>query len=379
MSYFKAVMKVFKVFLESLSSLYVNIKYRFFGGGDQKTYLFVPINGAGLGHLTRSLAIAKAVRASDPNAKIVFLTTSIGITLVHREGFLCHHLPPFSLTGEGVSTRKWNNLFFKTLVNVLKLHHPSTVVFDGSSPYLGFRSVMRSYKQLRYIWIKRESYKNNVNRGRLKKLAGLFSLVIHPTEVYSVFCENEFGSSYVNPIVLLEKEQLFTREKARKLLGLPLNETVAYIQLGAGNINGTDELESKVISLLKKKGIYTVLARSPISLKEDCGIEADKLMEGYPNSKYFNGFDFLVIAAGYNSICEAFFYGIPSIVIPNFETGTDDQVMRAKSVEPLGPFWTLENYTDDNFKIILENIYKYNGGGLTIVNGAHQAAKLLID
>ncbi|MCT8503773.1 hypothetical protein [Chromohalobacter moromii] len=278
-----------------------------------------------------------------------------------------------------MSTRKWNNLFFKTLVNVLKLHHPSTVVFDGSSPYLGFRSVMRSYKQLRYIWIKRESYKNNVNRGRLKKLAGLFSLVIHPTEVYSVFCENEFGSSYVNPIVLLEKEQLFTREKARKLLGLPLNETVAYIQLGAGNINGTDELESKVISLLKKKGIYTVLARSPISLKEDCGIEADKLMEGYPNSKYFNGFDFLVIAAGYNSICEAFFYGIPSIVIPNFETGTDDQVMRAKSVEPLGPFWTLENYTDDNFKIILENIYKYNGGGLTIVNGAHQAAKLLID
>ncbi|WP_229635446.1 hypothetical protein, partial [Pseudomonas syringae] len=49
-------------------------------------YLFLPINGAGLGHVSRALAVAKELRTQKPEAHIVFLTTSIAVHLVYREG-----------------------------------------------------------------------------------------------------------------------------------------------------------------------------------------------------------------------------------------------------------------------------------------------------
>src|SRR5690349_10863784 len=38
--------------------------------------LFYAVNGLGLGHVTRLLAIARAVRELEPNAEIVFFTSS---------------------------------------------------------------------------------------------------------------------------------------------------------------------------------------------------------------------------------------------------------------------------------------------------------------
>ncbi|NER60183.1 UDP-N-acetylglucosamine--N-acetylmuramyl-(pentapeptide) pyrophosphoryl-undecaprenol N-acetylglucosamine transferase [Pseudomonas sp. MAFF212428] len=99
---------------------------------DANVFLFLPINGAGLGHLTRSLAVARRLQQQKPDAKIVFLTTSIGVALVHRAGFACHHVPPAALLNE--SPVAWNQLFFRNIDAVLALHRPGTLVFDGTAP-----------------------------------------------------------------------------------------------------------------------------------------------------------------------------------------------------------------------------------------------------
>lgn len=69
--------------------------------------LFMCTNGAGLGHLTRSLAIAKRIRKDDPSKKIVFLTTSIAVNAVNAQGFYAYHIPPKGLLGDDIDSKMW--------------------------------------------------------------------------------------------------------------------------------------------------------------------------------------------------------------------------------------------------------------------------------
>lgn len=156
----------------------------FFFKPRKRTYLFLPINGAGLGHLTRSLAIARRLKREQPDAEIIFLTTSIGVALVHREGFSCHHVTPAALLNTGAI--EWNSLFFKSLKNVLDIHKPSCLVFDGTIPYLGLQRVMHSYRRISYVWIKRGLYKDGTDLSRLQSLTRGFKAVISPGDRKSV-------------------------------------------------------------------------------------------------------------------------------------------------------------------------------------------------
>ena len=119
----------------------------------KKTYLFLAINGAGLGHLTRCLAVARRIKQIEPDAKIVFFMTSIAVPLVHREGFKCHHITPMSLAGEHVTALKWNKLFSTMLRDVIELHKPSKLIFDGTVPYIGLNKIIKGFQKIETIWI----------------------------------------------------------------------------------------------------------------------------------------------------------------------------------------------------------------------------------
>ncbi|MFB9069916.1 glycosyltransferase [Citricoccus parietis] len=59
-------------------------------------------------------------------------------------------------------------------------------------------------------------------------------------------------------------------------------------------------------------------------------------MSAYPLARYYRAFEFAVTAAGYNSVQEAIALDLPSILLPNDRTVTDDQVRRALSVDEEG-------------------------------------------
>lgn len=316
----------------------------------KQTYLFLPINGAGLGHLTRSLAIAKRLQRLEPSADIIFLTTSIGVTLVHRAGFACHHVTPAALVKAGAL--EWNTLFFSTIENVLRLHKPATLVFDGTIPYLGLQRVMHNYRSLKYVWVKRGLYKADVDQRNVGDYWQRFNIVISPGELFSSEIASQSAVAKLNmvePISLLDKDDLLERDVARRLLRLDVNRPCAYVQLGAGNINGITNMQDRVISYLKSQGIQVVLAQSPISLRADPNMNADSVVVDYPNSRYFAAFDFAVLAGGYNSVCEAVSLGLPAIFLPNTATGADDQVARVRQVSQFGSYEYLLDFNEDAF------------------------------
>lgn len=347
----------------------------------KQTYLFLPINGAGLGHLTRSLAIAKRLQRLEPSAEIIFLTTSIGVTLVHRAGFACHHVTPAALVKTGAL--EWHTLFFATIENVIRLHKPATLVFDGTIPYLGLQRVMHNYRNLKYVWVKRGLYKTGVAHRKLDAYLRKFNIVISPGEMGSseIAGQSPVGKlNMVEPISLLDKDDLLERDVARRLLRLDVNRPCAYVQLGAGNINGISNMQDRVISFLKSRGVQVVLAQSPISLRADPNVSADSVVVDYPNSKYFAAFDFAVLAGGYNSVCEAVSLGLPAIFLPNTATGADDQVERVRQASQFGSYEYLRDFNEDAFAHAVERFLSRKGVAVRDQkNGAVTAAKLILN
>lgn len=368
---FSSLLKFIWVRLPALKGLF----YR----AEKKTYLFLPINGAGLGHLTRSLAIAKRLKALEPESEIVFLTTSIGVTLVHREGFACHHVTPAALLKTGAIA--WNKLFFQSLKNVLEVHKPGTLVFDGTIPYLGLQRAMHSFRGIDYFWIKRGLYKNGVDDKRMSALISGFKAVISPGELVPESSVESANSRlhFVEPISLLDRSDLMEPNEARRMLRLATDRPCAYVQLGAGNINGISDLQDRIISLLRDRGVQVVLGQSPIAISPKPDLKADSVIIDYPNSKYFAAFDFAVLAGGYNSVCEAVILGLPAVFFPNTETGADDQLKRVQNARSFGRYEVMVEFNECEFVRVVDKLLAAGPSAehSRQRNGAASAASLL--
>ena len=76
--------------------------------------LFYAVNGLGLGHVTRLLAIARAVRSLAPDSQILFLTTSEADWVIYREGFAAVKIPSRSI----LATAKLRPAVYTKLVSI---------------------------------------------------------------------------------------------------------------------------------------------------------------------------------------------------------------------------------------------------------------------
>jgi hypothetical protein len=276
----------------------------------------------------------------------------------------------------------WNRLFYRTLRSILSVHRPSVLVFDGTVPYLGLQRLMFSHKNIRYLWVKRGLYKEGVNSELLNSYVKRFDKVIAPGELTdspvskALDYKNVFP---VNPISLIDREEMLDRLDAREALRLD-KRPCAYVQLGAGNINGITDLQDHLVESLQRLGVQVVLGLSPISLSRQFSHRADRTIVDYPNSKYFLAFDFAVVAAGYNSVCEVVMLGLPAVFFPNTETGADDQVKRAMQACAFGRYECLLDFDDEKFSSIVGRLLNGSAGGerYSRENGAVQAAKIII-
>ncbi len=348
----------------------------------KKVIVFMVTNGAGLGHLTRGLAVAKKLRQLDSNFEIVFFTTSLATEVIRNMGFMFYYIPTKTLMPETVTPSIWNEYLKYQLQQVIDFYNPVAIVFDGAYPYLGMISNLRQYKTLKSIWIKREGYKKNTSN--LQELEKNFNLVIIPKD-YTEASDETYRRKYCNAIVLLDSKEAHSRETIRAALGLGPNNHLFYVQLGAGNINDINEqYEVSIRCILKNPNNRILLAESIIG--ETIPIEDERIrtIRSYPNSQYFKAIDFAVSAVGYNTFHELLYFKVPSLFIPNMNTLKDDQLTRAQLAQEKGAALCLESVSEDRmdkalFYLVSEKEkMKQNLQKIHQENGAGEAARYIL-
>ena len=112
---------------------------------------------------------------------------------------------------------------------------------------------------------------------------------------------------------------------------------MVYVQLGAGRINDIDSDVRRVVdALLAHEDIHVVLGESMLGERQGVDLDRVHLVRDYPNALYLKAFDASVQAGGYNSFHEMRSVGLPTLFLPNMNTGMDDQLARCKVAEEEG-------------------------------------------
>tara|TARA_B100001564_G_scaffold354407_1_gene364933 strand:+ start:2216 stop:3529 length:1314 start_codon:yes stop_codon:yes gene_type:complete len=306
--------------------------------------ILFPTNGVGFGHFTRMYSVAREIRKQHPKMEIIFFTTMPTLHIPYVDNFPTYHLAG-KYKHKDMNSSTWNMLVEEMLTLVLETHNPKFFMFDGAFPYRGMLNSIYGRDEITRIWMRRGMFR----KGSSIPVDSIeyFDLIVHPGDAVNVPQSDSIHSVetlHIPPITLLSKDEMLSREKSRSRLNLPIDARVTYVQLGAGQINDIDsEIRLTIDALLHYPDMHIVLGESMLGERLDFDQERVHLLRDYPNSMYFNGFDYSVQAGGYNSFHEMRNLGIPTLFYPNMKTGMDDQLARCEIAEK------------ENWGIVLEN------------------------
>ena len=341
-----------------------------------------PTNGVGFGHFTRMLALAKRMKKQDSSLEIIFFTTMPTLHLLKPYGIPAHHISGAKYF-KGVDSNEWNMLLEEELTLCFEIHKPSMFIFDGAFPYRGMLRAIQGRSKLRKIWMRRGMFR----KGAKIPVDSIqhFDSIIRPGDGIDESDEEiNHGLEILRcpPIIMLDQSELLSREKARYRLGIPLGCQAIYVQLGAGQINDiSSEIRMTIEELLKNEDIYIILGESMIGSRIDIELPNVHIIRDYPNSQYFNGFDGVIQAGGYNSFHETRAFGLPALFYPNMETGMDDQLARCLVAEEEGWGYVVQNRTKQQIQQGIEKLLNHTSKPepREYVNGADKLCLELLD
>ena len=352
--------------------------------------VFFPTNGVGFGHFTRLLAIARRVKKYSPTTEIIFFTTASTLHISEAHGFTSYRIPGRYRFDDGPDGATiWNTMVEEHLGDVLDRHLPKLIVFDGATPYNGLLDALARRPWVKAAWVRRGMHKKGTTMPNLEML-NQFEILIHPGDAIpdaAPKIPDGWNGEIIEcePIIYADESDLLPREVVRRQWGINESTTIVYISLGAGNINDIgSEINNVLDELEKYPDTIAVIGESLIGERIETVRENIRILRDYPAMRYARGFDFAIIAGGYNSYHEMIHFGIPTICIPNTQTKTGDQVARANA-NPLNKVLKMHRAGRDELSIIINEYHPLHGhtiGNLEwepneAKNGAEYVAKKL--
>lgn len=297
--------------------------------------VYLSSNGAGMGHLTRLLAMARRHRF---DVAPYFVSMSQAVPVVESEGFDHEYIP--SRGDLGVGPRWWNAMFARRLADVLRRERPEVLVFDGTYPYEGLLRAREALPGLRLVWSRRGMWLPGRGAPQLAR-ASVFDAVVEPGELAAAAdrgaTAGRADARVVGPVTLLDDDELVSREDAARVLGVDPSRPTAMVTLGAGTINDiSSDLGRITAGLADVEGLQILVTRPVIS--DEAATFGGRVsgVSVYPISRYLACVDLAVAASGYNAFHELVGFGVPTAFVPNTSTAIDDQLGRARWAEDVG-------------------------------------------
>jgi UDP-N-acetylglucosamine--N-acetylmuramyl-(pentapeptide) pyrophosphoryl-undecaprenol N-acetylglucosamine transferase len=345
--------------------------------------LFITSNGTGLGHLTRSMAIARRL---GPSFEPLVLTLSAAAPVVRELGFPVEYVASYGTPGAG-SDWRWSRRLRARLRTAIAEAAPRVIVFDGAHPYQALVDALGTARGTRAVWCRRPMWRPGSNRGALER-SGFFDAVLEPGELAdaedrgpTVAMRDE--AHRVGPIVFGEDQELVPRADAERELGLEPGKVNVLVQLGQGpDVAGAVDRCLRHLSGRPEVQVAALSSTMAKLLAVPDGIV--HLRSTYPMSRYFAAFDLAVSAAGYNAYHELIRFRVPALYVP-MPRLTDDQAARARYAEQAGIGLGTDGPDSDRIEALLDQLLdperrasmRERLGELRMPNGAEEAARWL--
>ena len=204
------------------------------------------INGRGMGHLTRQLAILRWVRrlagAAGVKAECWVLTSSEADTLARREGIPSIKIPSKSMMRDaGLEPARYLAVARAWVLQAVATLQPDVLVVD-TFPAGSFGELAAALELVRRRVLVRRAMKPEAEKeAAFDALLPLYDRVIVPDEVAS-------------PLRRRVRPELHPRAAARAALGVPDGKRACWVALGGGGDPSTATVLPRVVDAVRGAG-----------------------------------------------------------------------------------------------------------------------------
>ena len=295
-------------------------------------------NGTGMGHLSRMLAIALAAGDTIDGT---MLSLSVAFPVVSRHGLTGEYCP--SPERHFMPRHLWQGYLRRRLVALAREIDAEVLAFDGVVPYPGLLAALADLGDLPAVWIRRGMWRPG-GAGLSLARSGQFDLVIEPGDLASPgdrgATARRTDAVRVPPVSLIDVVDRLDRVTASAALGIDPDRPAALVTLGIGSLGDVATPGAIAVTALREDPSWQICVTRPGAAAVDMPVgdpaRVTPLDGVYPLARYLAAFDVAVSAAGYSSVHELIPAGLPTLLLPNPETRTDDQVARASWLASAG-------------------------------------------
>ncbi len=304
--------------------------------------MFHAINHVGLGHLTRTLTIAKWINWQIPNLEIMFLVEDES-RLLENESFPWIRIPSIydfrSKAWRSISEEKQNTMITGIVSGILESFRPDIFIYDSVIWYPLYRAVQQfGCKQ---VFIARMGQiTRHIFQTRQETLEG-FDKILVPHSVDELQNDQKLFEQFlgkleiVGPILKKSVDEIIP-QKTRTHYKIPEDCFCIVITAGGGGWEQTKKYFRLLVSALeyvnngwKQKNIKIFLITGPHfndSVIFDPKVLDITIFDYIPDLMDLMAIANLVICQGGLTLSEVAEIGVPTICIPSINA--DDQVSR---------------------------------------------------
>lgn len=323
------------------------------------------VNGLGLGHLTRLVAISREVRRlcmlAGVQHEIFFLTSSEGDALCYANGFASFKIPSKNaVRATGLSPHRYKRTAKQWIWNAVNMCNPDLLVVD-TFPGGAFDELydVLDFGQ-RNVFIYRAVKSDVASSKRFQSLLGGYHGIVsigeqgaHTSVIDTVLAERTHP---VGEVMIRGRDELLSRSDARAMLGLQPESLAVYCTCGGGgDSNAEDILRTYVSVAAHFPDVEFVIGSGHLYHGREYHAPNVRWSQRMMMMECFAAFDAAVGAAGFNTVNELMHAGVPCVLLPQQRT-YDDQFARAERIAATGAALFLRELTEENLTAALRSV-----------------------
>lgn len=296
------------------------------------------INGSGVGHLTRLVAVGRWIRRysvhAGVSAEVVFLTSSEADGVLFAERFASFKLPSKTAVARaGMDKLAYLALAKQWIWHSMTLLRPDLFVVD-TFPRGSFGELLPALDLCRKkAFIYRPVKDELASRADFQATLPLYDSILIPESEGDAAPPFPAAARrkvrHTGPVLVREREELWPRAAVREHLQIEGDRLAVYVSAGGGGDEGAEAQIGHVCRALGgRRDLCLVVAAGPLYRGRRLHGEGLRWLNEPGAAELMGGMDLAVCAAGYNTYHELMHAGVPAVFLPQAKIA-DEQRARA--------------------------------------------------